>query len=320
MRVVRSNLGKKLLPRISYSKASLIRLAPFMRRLSALLLSCCLVWVSPAYGWWETGHQTIARIAAAHLTPAARTRVARILDVPDTPDAVAEALARASTWADETRTETKTGTWHYIDLALQDSKGDMPSRCLKDNCAPARIRLFAAQLASRTSDARWSELDALRFLVHFVGDLHQPLHAVSDADLGGNCERLDPPLGNAKNLHALWDGEIVNEMTLSDKVLTAELEREIGSLSSQQQREMAAGNQDDWAWESHELARKNIYWKLHIPLEPVVFPVNCSEAPGEITEFHPQIDALYIDTMKPVVRLQLERAGLRLAKLLNESL
>ena len=291
-----------------------------MRRLSALLLSYCLLSISPAYCWWETGHQTVARIACGHLTPAARTRVARILDVPDSPDAVADALARASTWADETRVETQTGAWHYIDLAMQDAKSDIPARCLKENCAPARIRLFAAQLASRTSDARWSELDALRFLVHFVGDLHQPLHAISDADLGGNCERLEPPVGRAKNLHALWDGEIVNEITPSDKVLTEQLEGEIEALSPQKQHDTAAGNPDDWAWESHEVARKDVYWKLHVPLEPAVFPASCSEAPIAITEFKPQIDGLYIDSMKPVVRLQLVRAGLRLAKLLNESL
>ena len=106
--------------------------------------------------WWETGHQTVARIAAAHLTPAARTRVARILNVPDTAEAVADGLATASTWADEIKTDTKTGSWHYINLTLQDDKSDIPSRCENDNCAPVRIRLFAAQLASQSADARWS--------------------------------------------------------------------------------------------------------------------------------------------------------------------
>ncbi len=100
-----------------------------MRRLSSILLSLCILWPSSAYSWWETGHQTVARIAAAHLTPAARTRIARILDVPDTPESIADALAKASTWADETKNETKTGAWHYIDLALQDHKSDIPERC-----------------------------------------------------------------------------------------------------------------------------------------------------------------------------------------------
>lgn len=291
-----------------------------MRRFVPVLLSywfCCAI---PAFSWWETGHQVIARIAVDHLTPAARIRLARILDVPDTPEAIANALARASTWADETRTQTGTGAWHYIDLAVQDSKSDIPKRCPQDNCAPARIRLFAAQLASRGTNDEWSELDALRYLVHFVGDIHQPLHAISDADLGGNCEKLDPPIGKAKNLHALWDGEIVNEVNPSDQVLAADLEHEIQALTTQQQHDMASGNPNDWSWQSHEIALKDIYYKLHIPIEGPMFPTNCSEAPGEITEFHPQIDGLYIDTMEPIVRLQLERGGLRLAKVLNESL
>lgn len=291
-----------------------------MRRLSIILLSywfCCAI---PAYSWWETGHQVVARLAAGHLTPAARTRLARILGVPDNPEEVANALARASTWADETRSQTGTGAWHYIDLAVQDSETDIPLRCPQDNCAPARIHLFAAQLASHTTDPHWSELDALRYLVHFAGDIHQPLHAISDADQGGNCEHLEPPVGKSKNLHALWDGEIVNAISPSDVALFADLEQEIRALSSQQQHELASGSPNDWAWESHEIARTNIYAKLHIPLEAPVFPEKCSEAPLEITGFRPQIDGLYIDSMKPVVRLQLERAGLRLAKLLNESL
>ena len=290
-----------------------------MCRFSALLTAwlCCAL---PASCWWETGHQAIARLAAARLTPAARTRVARILAVPDTPEAVANALAQASTWADETRKETGTGEWHYIDLALQDSESDIPKRCPQNNCAPARISLFAAQLASRTADPRWSELDALRFLVHFTGDIHQPLHAISDADLGGNCEKLDPPVDKAKNLHALWDGAIVDAISPADQALTADLEREMQTFSPQQQHDMANGSPDDWAWQSHEIAQKNVYYKLHVPTEGVMFPASCSEAPLEITEFHPVVDGLYIDSMKPIVRLQLERAGLRLAKILNDSL
>ena len=83
-----------------------------MRRFSIILLSYWLCYAMPAYSWWETGHQAIARVAAAHLTPAARVRLARILDVPDTPEALADALARASTWADDTRAQTGTGAWH----------------------------------------------------------------------------------------------------------------------------------------------------------------------------------------------------------------
>ncbi len=287
------------------------------------LLLFCLFYPSPGYSWWETGHETIARIAAAHLTPTTRTGIARILKVSDTPEAVAAGLAAASLWADETKGETHTGNWHYIDLALQDSKSDISERCPHNNCAPARIQIFARQLASNgadRTDLRWSRLDALRYLVHFVGDIHQPLHAISDADLGGNCEHLRQPIGNAKNLHALWDGGIIAEMNASNKTLARHLDEEIDHWSDRRRNRLARGNPNDWVWESHLLAEKNIYDRLHIPIEPVEFPKGCGEAPLAITEFQPPIDSLYIDDMKPVVRLQLQKGGLRLARLLNDIL
>lgn len=294
-----------------------------MTRLLTALLITSLVCPLPAYSWWETGHQTIARVAAAHLTPAARTRVARILGVEDSPEAVADALAKASTWADETKNETKTGNWHYVDLALQDHKSDIPERCQNDDCSPARVRLFAEQLAAQPghpANTRWSQLDALRYVVHLVGDIHQPLHDVSDADLGGNCELLDPPIGKAKNLHALWDGEIINEMSANDRALAAELESEINELNPRRERQLSDGKEDDWVWESHEIAIHQIYRRLHIPVEPLEFPASCADAPAAITGLKVEISQLYMAEMKPIVREQLMKAGLRLAHLLNESL
>ncbi len=285
-----------------------------------ILLTYCLVCTTPAYGWWETGHRTVARLAAYHLTPAARTRLARILNVSDTPEAVADALSVASTWADETKAETKTGAWHYIDLALQDDKSDIPERCPGNNCVTARIRLFAAQLSSPAPSAAISELDALRYLVHFVGDIHQPLHTISDADLGGNCEHVDPPIDTAKNLHAVWDGAIVNALGESDRDLAADLERNLQSFTPELRKDMALGSEDDWTWESHKLAIKDIYEKLSIPTEPVLFPANCQEAPLAVSNLTLHVQSSYIDDMKPVVREQLTKAGLRLARVLNESL
>ena len=219
-----------------------------MKNTLSLLLTCCLAMPFPAFGWWETGHEVVARIAVAHLTPAALTRIAQILDVPSTPEGVADALAQASIWADQTKKDNGTGNWHYIDLALQDHPADIPKRCLDNNCVTARIRLFTAQLSAKTKpeDSKWSDLDALRFVVHFVGDVHQPLHAASDDDQGGNCEPLSPAVGKAKNLHALWDGYLVDALNPSDKALAAELNQDIAGMSEQTQKQLAAGNQDDW--------------------------------------------------------------------------
>jgi S1/P1 Nuclease len=294
-----------------------------MPRFSRIALILCLLWPFCAYSWWETGHRTVARIAAAHLTPAARTRIARILEVRDTAEDVTIALVKDSTWADETKNETKTGDWHFIDLAIQDHKSDIPERCKDDNCAPARIRLFAAQLAGHPAhpdNTRWSQRDALRYLVHLVGDIHQPLHTISDADLGGNCEPLDPPIGKAKNLHALWDGGIIDQINTSDQALAQELEAEIAEYSPHREHVLAEGDENDWVWESHELALRDIYRRLRIPVEPVEFPKSCAEAPSAITELRIEIPASYLADMKPVVREQLIKAGLRLARLLNESL
>src|SRR5579884_3224991 len=115
----------------------LVKYTQLCRRAAALLLATLLA-SFPGFGWWETGHRTVARIAAAHLTPAARARIAPILNVPDTPKAIADALAVASTWADETKNQTHTGSWHYIDLAIQDTPADIPRRCHHDNYATER--------------------------------------------------------------------------------------------------------------------------------------------------------------------------------------
>ena len=291
-----------------------------MRRLLSPVLALLLLVPTPAFCWWETGHRAVARIAAAHLTPAARTRLARILDVEDTPEAVADALAAASTWADETKAETKTGSWHYIDLTLTDHKSDIHKRCPDGNCAPERIRFFVRDLRRHPTDAKWSELDAVRYLVHLVGDIHQPLHDSSDADMGGNCEPLNPPVHNSKNLHALWDHGIVDALEMNDKELAASLAQELTTMHGEENEKIAAGREDDWTWEGHELAIADIYHKLHVPLQPPIFPKSCAEAPSAITTFQAEIDEGYIDAMKPVVRQQLLRGGLRLAKLLNESL
>lgn len=274
----------------------------------------------PAFGWWATGHQVVARIAAAHLTPAARTRISRILEVPDTPEAIADGLAAASTWADETKNDTHTGAWHFIDLRLQDAKWDIAKRCPDDNCAPARIRIFAVELRSHQLDQRWSQLDQLRYLIHFAGDIHQPLHTASDADEGGNCELLATPVGKANNLHALWDGEIIAEMGLDQRALAAALQAQIVTLSEAERDKIIAGRVDDWTWESHELAIHDIYEPLHIPVERVMFPHSCVSAPEAITQLRLAIGESYVAAMKPVVREQLMKAGLRLAKILNDSL
>jgi hypothetical protein len=282
--------------------------------LATFLITC------PAQAWWETGHRVVARSAVPLLTEAARTRLARILQVPNTPEAIADALADASIWADQTKSQTHTAAWHFIDLALQDKEHDIPERCKGDNCLTARIPFFANTLKNHPNDSEWSELDALRYLVHFIGDVHQPLHDATDADEGGNCETVNPPINEAKNIHAVWDGGIVRAMNKSEAEITADVTADIKAMHQRQREKVARGSADDWAWEGHELAVKLVYHKLHIPIEAADFPHACSDAPADIWSFKAPIDYLYIDSMKPVVQEQLTKASIRLARVLNESL
>jgi hypothetical protein len=273
----------------------------------------------PASAWWEEGHRVTARLAASYLTPAARTRIAAILGVPDTPESVADGLAAASTWADDIKKDRpETQSWHFIDIALQDKKDQIAARCPDQNCVTARVAQFSAQLEKdkAAADAA-ADLDALRFLVHFVGDIHQPLHASSDADLGGNCESLAPAYEQAKNLHALWDGPLVGDVNADDKALASDLKRELDSFGKARLKTIGAGSADDWAWESHKVAQKVIYKRLRIPTEPVVFPAGCKAVPQEILDDKITVEPKYVNDMKSVVRLQLERGGVRLARLLN---
>jgi hypothetical protein len=290
-----------------------------MPRAALSLLTSFLLFNLPAWCWWENGHRTTARLAAYYLTPATRAHLAAILKVPSDPASIADALAVASTWPDEIKKERpETGPWHYIDIALQDTEDQIPERCPGQNCVTAKIGLFSAQLIDDKSAADPTiDLDALRFLVHFVGDIHQPLHAVSDADLGGNCESLNPIYEKARNLHALWDGPLVDDINADDRALADDLKKQLDAKREGQLRKMAGGTVNDWAWESHKLAEKEVYQRLHIPTEPVVFPESCKVAPEAILDEKITVEPGYIDAMKPVIRLQLERAALRLARLLN---
>ena len=292
-----------------------------MRQALVLLLTAALLlFPAPAEGWWDEGHQVVARIAVKHLTPAGMLRVSQLLDVENTPEAVANAMAAAAIWADQVKADTDTASWHFVNLTLQDNRANLKDRCVDDDCATARVRLFVEQLKADdpNADSRFSDEDALRFLVHLVGDLHQPLHAASDADQGGNCAMLDSRVDQAANVHALWDGPLVSRMGLDDTALAAELDKEIGQMTDGERADFSGGGPEDWAWEAHRLAVVNVYKRLEIPKEDVAFPETCGKAPEEIQNLSVVINEKYLQDMQPIVREQLERAGLRLARILNE--
>ncbi len=286
------------------------------------VLAILLIAAAPAGAWQDEGHKVVARIAAEHLSPKARSEVADLLEVANNPRAVADALANASIWADQVNVEGAKANWHFLNLAWQDNRANLAERCEGDDCLTARLRMFAAQLKANDTDedSQFDDVDALRFVVNFVGDVHQPLHVASNADLGGTCEQLADWVDQAQNIHAVWDGPLVSHLGLDDAALAAELNTEIAALDEADRVQMAAGDIDDWAWEAHRIAVTSVYKRLEIPKMDLAFPASCAEAPDEIRELRVVIDDAYLDEMQPVVREQLKKAGLRLARMLNDIL
>jgi nuclease S1 len=163
-----------------------------------------------AWGWGSDGHKMVAIIAADNLTPVAQSHVANILGVPT--NQVVTAMEAASVRPDtEFREEDRsTAPWHFIDICLKDQRTDVSSRCLGGNCVTGKIDEYSKRLKEGNYD-HWGADGDLAFLIHFVGDIHQPLHAANNADRGGNCVMVDSH-PRAKDLHAAWDSTIVHRL------------------------------------------------------------------------------------------------------------
>jgi len=135
-----------------------------------------------AFAWSREGHQIIVIVAGHCIRPEA---AARMRELP-----AAESLEEASGWADEYRHgHRETGPWHYIDIPLADSRIDLARECPNGNCVIAKAEQFLAVLKDPSADAN-AKAQALRFVIHFIGDLHQPLHDEDDGDNGGNTRQV----------------------------------------------------------------------------------------------------------------------------------
>ena len=258
-----------------------------MRILLAFLL---LMTPVPAFAWGAQGHEIIATIAVQYLTPRARAQVAKLLGSP-------AMLIHDANWADEVRDQRpETGRWHYVDIPL-GAPGYVAGRhCPTGQCVVAQIVSARQVLANpRQSAARRAE--ALRFLIHFVADLHQPLHAVDNHDRGGNDVRISLQ-GRRTNLHQLWDTRVVEVMGRDAARIAADI---AASVPPAQRKAWQAGTPVNWADESHRIARDHVY--------PMV------EGRRSL-----RLSVGYLRSEIPTTRQQLAKAGLRLAWMLNDTL
>jgi hypothetical protein len=224
-------------------------------------------------------------------------------------------MEKASTIPDSKFREEdpSTAPWHFIDICLQDRRQDVPARCSARNCVTGKIEEYSRRLKVANYD-HWGAAGDLAFIIHFVGDIHQPLHAATDADRGGNCVMVDSR-SRQKDLHAVWDTTVVSGLERS--IDSGRPETTARRLEQTYAAERATDSwipAEDIAWESNQIARTDIYAALQIPIEPCQPTLDsCSNVPGRPVE----ISASYLDRADGIAGHQLAKAGFRLASLLN---
>jgi hypothetical protein len=261
--------------------------------LPAVAALACLLGPAPARAWGAKAHRVIARLAQDQLGPGAAAAVARLLAGEPDPT-----LAGVAYWADELR-ETgtdlgrATAAWHYVNFADGTCRYKPARDCPDGNCVVAAIDRQSAILADAARpDAERAQ--ALKFLVHLVGDVHQPLHAGRGSDWGGNKVQLSYR-GEGWNLHSAWDRLLPARRDL-DPAAHAAFLRAQPPLPPDATRG-SARRAADWAEESCRIV----------------------ESPGFYPAGHKLRDA-YLDDQLPVAERRMREAARRLADLVDESL
>ena len=280
-----------------------------LRRL-ALVIALMLA-PSPALAWWEYGHETVARIAMLEVRPHTRAAIRQLLArsaLLETPTCPARTIEQASVWPDCIKALgdrfSYASSWHYQNIDVC-RPFDPAAGCRDGNCVTAQIERQARLLADRTLPVR-ERLMALAFLVHFVGDLHQPLHVGEHGDAGGN--RLAVSYGiiaGRTNLHLAWDGYLA-ERAISTP--PGDARGILSGLDDRQKARMREGSVADWARQSWEASRDSAYAAL--------LGDPCAPAPAE----RPVIGEALTRRLIPIVRGQVARGGLRLARMLDQAL
>ena len=281
---------------------------------SAAGLALVLLLAAPlACAWGPEGHRTIGAIADRLLTPEARAQVLQIL--ADDRDKFGNPSGRTtleavSVWADEVRgSSADRPAWHYDDIPICGTEAKA-RYCPDGQCNSEQLKRLTAVLGDSRSPARERD-EALKWIVHLLGDIHQPLHAANNADLGGNrvAVALEGIHTRGRDtLHKAWDNDLVQLVlhTRDHQRPPPDIEP-LASEAAHLEREVGQGTPDSWARESNNLARNVAY---HYP------GFACNRVPGAIVV----LDAAYLDDAELVVRERLLLAGARLANLLSETL
>lgn len=268
------------------------------------------------FAWGAEGHRMVADIATRFLTPQAAGRVRVLLAndrLADGSPSGRQSLGEIAYWSDEIKDfpwGKRAGSWHYDDIPVCGAPE--PERyCKGGNCASAQIARHIELLKSPRA-ARRQKNEALKWVVHLVGDIHQPLHAATRHDRGGNLvqvsffgERENPPYGTI-NLHTIWDIHIVRRLIAQKGGEPAVVN---APFDETERRRLEGGDISSWIGESTALARNAAYSVI-----PGHF--SCGGKVRDVLE----INDAYYAMAAPIVEAQIRKAGVRLARLLNEAL
>ena len=222
----------------------------FLTRSASLTLAAllCTLLLAPfersARAWGRLGHRSAAKLTLSRLNPAAKQAIAKLLEP-------GESFADASVWADDQRRAMpESGPWHYVNISLTEERYSSKF-CPEQGCVVTKIDDFRKQLAD-ASLPREDRQKALRFLVHFVQDMHQPLHVGNRDDRGGNDLQVQF-FGDGSNLHRVWDSGLIERKFDNEDALLAAIDKLANAASSVA---WEAGTVDDWATESLLMARQ----------------------------------------------------------------
>jgi len=276
-----------------------------------LAILIVLFTASPAAAYWEYGHASVASVAWQQMRPETRRAVSRLLAqgrLLETPTCPVATIEQASVWADCIKPLgdrfAYAYSWHYQNVNIC-SAFDLKGPCKDGNCVSAQIERNARLLADSAVPQR-EKVMALAFLVHFVGDLHQPMHAGDHGDLGGNKVPVNYGLiGGRTNLHSIWDGWLAERAITTPPADAAGL---LAGLSPDARERMAGGTVEDWSREMWGKARDLAYQTL--------FADPCGQPPAA----RPTLTEAQVQALIPAVRTNVVEGGIRLARLLDDAL
>ncbi len=329
---------------------------PLLRRGgAALLASACgaLFCLSsrPASAWGDEGHEVIGLIAEHYLQPAVHARVLELLRRDDS-GLVERDMAHEATWADKYRDSDRdaskrrylgTRDWHFVDLETDGM--DVTQACYgrhplpagvpasvgpAEDCIIDKIDQFYVELKNPETPEE-ERRAALQFLLHLVGDLHQPLHASDDHDQGGNRKLASGPNIGSNNLHHDWDTEFVARLGAGDTDIAGVL---IARISEADRARWSRGTPLDWAAETYAVSKKHAYGLLPAASGGKAWRGEAWRGEGSRGEgsrgegsrgegsrrSRYQLSQAYVDDATAVTAEQLSKAGVRLAFMLNRAL